>query len=129
MKSRRNKSPEKPAWIISITPKDFAAQREIEKQLTSAGITYQLHSTTGIFCIWCGIPISMVNDMKVYNDGRILWLTRHCNKEYIVALNLTNLDQATDLPAMLKETVRQAVSPRQSHTNQVERVENAERPL
>jgi hypothetical protein len=67
--------------------------------------------------------------MKVYNDGRVLWLTKHCNKEYVVALNLTNLDRATDLPAMLKETVRQAVGPRQSHTNQVERVGNAERPL
>jgi hypothetical protein len=129
MKSRYNRTPERPAWIISITPRDFAKQREIEKQLTSAGITYQLHSTTGIFCIWCGFPISMVNDMKVYNDGRVLWLTEHCDKEYVVALNLTSLDRASDLPAMLKEAVRQAVGPRQSNTNQVERVENAERPL
>lgn len=52
---------------------------------------------------WCGVPISLVNDMKIYNDGRIIWLTRHCRKDYAVAFNVTRPEEVADLPEMLKE--------------------------
>lgn len=97
----------RPAWIISITPRDFVERQKFEKQLTSMEIEYQLHSTAGVYCIWCGVPIDMVNEMKTYNDGRIIWLTKHCTREYVVALRVTNLDQATGLPAMLSKPVIQ----------------------
>jgi len=135
-----------PACIISIAPKDFTTQREVEKQLSSAGIEYQLHSTAGVFCIWCGLPITIVNDMKIYNDGRIMWLTKHCRKEYVVIFNVTKLEQAAGLPDVLREAMIQSRAVGQGDDERIsrpdagqnanlgsesraEKVENAERPL
>jgi hypothetical protein len=106
-----NRTDKSRTGIITITTKNDGEQLEIEKKLNSLGIQYHVTNyTSGVFCIWCGLPIDIVNDMKIHNDGRIIWLTKHCRKEYAIAFNVTDMDRASDLHEMLSNYKRQGLS-------------------
>ena len=82
---------------IAVTVRDVKEQKSLEGTLRTLGVayTYRGHNS-GTYCIWCGAPLDIVNDMKIYNDGRIAWHIKHCGKEYAV-LHRTGLDNVGDL--------------------------------
>jgi hypothetical protein len=82
---------------IAVPIRDAKQQKSLEDTLRAMGVayTYRGHNS-GTYCIWCGAPLDMVNDLKIYNDGRIAWYIKHCGKEYAV-LHRTELDNVGDL--------------------------------
>jgi hypothetical protein len=82
---------------IVVPVRDVEEQKLLEDTLRTLGVayTYRGHNA-GVYCIWCGAPLDIVKDMKVYNDGRIAWYIKHCGKEYAV-VHRAELDTLGDL--------------------------------
>ena len=82
---------------IAVTVSDPKERSSLEDTLRTMGVayTYRGHNS-GTYCIWCGAPLDIVNDMKIYNDGRIAWYIKHCGKEYAV-VHRAGLDKLGDL--------------------------------